>query len=317
MMAEGVTVLRNVDEQARPRHVIRGVTFIVAAMFVTSVQDVIFKFFSNDLTLGQIFALRGVLALPLLFALAWLAGLRGGVLADALKKWTLLRSLFMTLSFLAFYTALPFLSLSTVGAANFIAPIFVTLLTAYVIGEPVRLRGWIGVFMGFAGVIILLQPGTDAFSPMAILPLVGALFYALSHITTRTKCQSVPLPTMALSLNLVMLTAGLVVSGVVLIWQPGDDLVQAYPSVLGGWTAIGVSEWLVLGLLAVLAIVISSGIAGAYQIASPPIIATFEYSYLVFVALWDILFFETVPGVLTILGMVLIVSAGLMVIRRR
>lgn len=305
------------DELARPQRVIRGVSFIVAAMFVTSVQDVIFKFFSNELTLGQIFALRGLLALPLLIALAWIAGLRGGVLADALEKWTLLRSLFMTLCFLAFYTAIPFLSLSTVGAANFIAPIFVTLLTAYVVGESVGIRRWIGVFMGFAGVLVLLQPGTDAFSPMAILPLFGALFYALSHITTRTKCQSVPLPTMALTLNLVMLTAGLIVSGVVMIWQPGDDLVRAYPSVLGGWVAPSFTEWLVLGLLAVLAIVISSGIAGAYQIASPPIIATFEYSYLVFVALWDILFFDTTPSAMTLLGMVLIIGAGLKVIRRR
>ena len=80
------------DEQTRPQNTVRGISFIVGAMFVTSMQDVIFKFVSSDLTLGQIFALRGMMAMPLLFGLAWMAGIRGGVLADALKPWTLLRS---------------------------------------------------------------------------------------------------------------------------------------------------------------------------------------------------------------------------------
>lgn len=316
IISKGGTELGSNSAQARPQNTIKGVCFIVGAMFITSMQDVVFKFVSSELTLGQIFALRGVLAMPLLFGLAWLAGIRGGVLSEALRPWTLLRSSFMTLSFLAFYAALPFLSLSTVGAANFIAPIFVTLLTAHVIGEPVRFRGWIGVFLGFAGVVVLLQPGTDAFSPLAILPLVGAFFYALTHITTRTKCGLVPLPTMALSLNIAMMTAGLIVSGVIMLWQPDQSLVDTYPSMFGDWALPGLHEWMVLGLLAVLTIVISSGIAGAYQIASPPIVATFEYSYLVFVAIWDIVFFNTVPTIMTVTGMAMIICAGLLVIRR-
>ena len=63
-----------VSAQERPQHVVRGVTLIVAAMFVTSVQDVVFKIFSSTLPLGQIFALRAMLAIPLLLALARAAG---------------------------------------------------------------------------------------------------------------------------------------------------------------------------------------------------------------------------------------------------
>ena len=302
---------------ARPQRIARGVTFIVAAMFVTSVQDVVFKLFSSALSLGQIFALRGLLALPLLFALAWIQGVQGGVLATTLRTWLLLRSLFMTLMFLAFYAAIPFVNLSVLGAGTYTAPIFVTLLSAYVISEPVGLRGWIAVFIGFAGVIILLQPGTDAFSPWSVLPLLGAVFYALAHVITRTKCQSVPLPVMALSLQLVMLAAGLLVSGILLVWPPGEELIRAYPYLFGHWSPMGTYEWLVLGLLAVLAVVIALGIAGAYQAAPPPIVATFEYSYLVFVAIWDSVFFATSPSGTTLLGMLLIIGAGLMVLRRR
>lgn len=298
-------------------NVMRGVTLIIAAALTISVQDVIFKLFSGELTVWQIFALRGVLAVPMLLALTWTQGTHSGVMRAALGKWPLLRSLFITTTFLAFYAAIPFLSLSTVGAANYIAPIFVALLSAYVIGEAVSRRGWLGVLLGFAGVIVLLQPGTDAFSPWVMLPVIGAAFYALGHITTRARCQNIPLAAMALSLNLIMLLAGLIVSGFLFWLQPEGEVTKAYPYIFGTWSAVGAADWLVLGTLAGLAIVIGMMLAGAYQAAPPPIVATFEYSYLAFVALWDVLFFDMAPTISSTTGMLLIVAAGLLVLHRR
>ena len=170
--------------------------------------------------------------------------------------------------------------------------------------------------MGFVGVIVLLQPGSDAFSPWVFLPLCGAVFYALTHIITRTKCASTPLPIMAMSLNTVMLTAGALMSCVVLVWQPDETLVRAYPNVLGSWSPMGAKDWLILGVLSAFVIVITLLLTGAYQVAPPSTVATFEYCYLVFVAIWDLLFFATSPSVATVVGMGLIVSAGLMVLRR-
>jgi len=224
----------------------------------------------------------------------------------------MLRAIFITVTFLAFYSAIPFLSLSTVGAANYIAPVFVTLLSAYVIREAVGPLGWLGVLVGFAGVIVLLQPGSDAFSPWALLPVLGAAFYALAHITTRTKCQDVPLGAFALSQNLVMLFAGLIVSAVLIVLEPQSETANAYPYIFGLWSKVSLNDWLVLALLAVFTITISMLLAGAYQTAPPAIVSTFEYSYLVFVALWDILFFGNSPTAVTITGMILIVVAGLL-----
>ncbi len=313
----GETVLAIDSVEGRPQRVLRGVSLIVAAMFVTSVQDVVFKIFSDRLSLGQIFTLRALLAFPLLLALAWAQGLGRGGLADALRTWPLLRAFFMALMFLAFYAAIPFVNLSVLGAGTYTAPILVTLLSAYLIGEAVGRRGWIAVLVGFAGVVILLRPGTDAFSLWGLLPVIGAAFYAVAHVTTRWKCQSVPIAAMALSVNMVMLAAGLAVSGALWFWQPDDALVRSYPYLFSGWSPLGAREWLVLGVLALLTVVISAGIAGAYQAAPPPLVATFEYSYLVFVALWDSLFFAASPGGSTILGMLLIIAAGLLVLRRR
>ncbi len=299
-----------------PNNITRGVIMIIAAALTISIQDVVFKLFSSELTLWQIFALRGLVAIPLLMALLWARGIHRGVFVQALGLWPLLRALFITTTFLAFYAAIPFLSLSTVGAANYIAPIFVALLSAYAIREPVSPLGWLGVLLGFVGVVLLLRPGTDVFSLWSLLPIVGAAFYALAHITTRAKCQDTPLAAISLSQNIVMMLAGLFVT-MLLIWvKPQGQLFNAYPYIFGAWSDVALTDTLVLLVLAGFTILISILLAAAYQTAPPAVISTFEYSYLVFVAIWDIVFFGIVPTYSSTIGMVLIVVAGLMVVRR-
>ncbi len=287
---------------------------VIAATFVISLQDVTFKAFGATMTLWQIFALRGVLAIPLFLA----ARPRrfGYLLAQALQPWVFLRGGFMTLSFLAFYTAMPFLSLSTLGAANYMAPIFVALLSAFVIGEPVTRRGWLAVFIGFTGVLVLLRPGTDAFSAWALLPLLGAMFYAMGHILTRTICRGVPVSAMALAVILATMLAGFVGSVILYLAPPDAALTESYPYLLGNWSPLGRAEWAILLALAVLTVLASLLLAGAYKSAPPSTAATFEYSYLVFVVLWDLLIFASPPGPATLLGMAMIIGAGLLVLGR-
>jgi len=307
----------NSPAQSRPQNIRVGVLLILAAALTISIQDVVFKLFSSELTLWQIFSLRGVFAVLILLVIARLKGELKTVVCAAGTKWPVLRSIFITVTFLAFYASIPFLSLSTVGAANYISPIFVTLLSAYVIRESVGVMGWFGVLLGFTGVVILLQPSTDAFSLWAVLPVVGAAFYALAHITTRTKCQGVPLTAMALSLNGVMLLIGLLVSAGLVILTPQGEVAKAYPYIFSVWAGVDSQDWLVLALLAGFAIVIGMLLAGAYQVAPPSIVSTFEYSYLVFVVVWDILFFGLAPTATSVTGMILIVVAGLLVLHRR
>ncbi|MEL6314440.1 MAG: DMT family transporter [Pseudomonadota bacterium] len=300
-----------------PQNIIGGVLLIVVTALTISLQDLVFKLFSGELTLWQIFALRGMMAVPLLILLGSLRqGLRP-VLSLAYGFWPLMRGLCLTMTFLAFYAAIPFLSLSTVGAANYIAPVFVATLSAYVIKEPVSRLGWIGVVLGFAGVVVLLQPGTDAFSAFALLPVCGAAFYALGHIITRTRCQAVPTEALALSLNSLMCLAGVVASFALFVVVPIGLLAESSPYIFGQWSEVAGSDWLVLILLTGFAVAIGMMLAGAYKIAPPATVATFEYSYLIFVAAWDIVFFDTAPTALSLTGMAMIVGAGLLVMRGR
>ena len=299
---------------------VRGVSFgiflIVATALTISVQDLVFKLFSSDLTLWQIFALRGLIAIAALLFIGAVRGQFRSVFSATFLIWPLSRSLCLTTTFLAFYAAIPFLSLSTLGAANYVAPIFVALLSAFVIGERVGRLGWIGIFLGFAGVVTLLQPGTDAFSVFALLPVIGAAFYAMGHIITRVRCQNVPVAALALSLNVVMCVAGLLISLALVVGNAPSELVASTPYIFGGWARVTFIDWLVLALLAGFTVSIGMMLAAAYQAAPPATIATFEYSYLVFVALWDILFFGLSPTFLSLSGMTMIVAAGLLVMRR-
>lgn len=217
------------------QHLALGIVLIVATALVISLQDVAFKLFSGHLTLWQIFALRGLFTIPALVVIALLRRQRKTSLVATCTLWPVLRGICLTMTFVAFYAAIPFLNLSTVGAANYMAPIFVALLSAYVIGEPVSRQGWIGVCLGFVGVVVLLQPGTDVFSAFALLPLFGAGFYACGHVITRTKCQNVPAGVLALSLNTVMCLAGFLISALLFLWAPVGGVAEAYPYIFGGW----------------------------------------------------------------------------------
>ena len=147
--------------------------------------------------------------------------------------------------------------------------------------------------------------------------MAGALFYAVALVTTRSRCQGLSLLGMALALQLMMLLAGIIASLIPLISDTETQLAISYPYLFAGWSPIDASGWAILGLLAVFTILIGMGVAGAYQATTPPTVATFEYSYLIFAAAWDALLFNSPPGIRAVGGMALIVVAGLLVLRRQ
>jgi len=302
---------------ARPMNIALGITLIIAAAFLISVQDVIVKGFDGVLPLWQLFALRGLFTAPLLILFAWTTIRSGPLLAHALNPWALLRGACIAFGLFGFYAALPFISLATAGAGIYLAPIFMTLFSARLLGEPVGPRGWFGVILGFVGVLVLLKPGSDSFSPWAILPVIGAIFYALGHTLTRLKCQHISTPSLAFSYNLNMTCGSLAVAGGLLLFPPSADLAQALPFVFGAWQMPDLPLWGALFAMGVIFATIAVLLSAAYKIAPPPTVGTFEYSYLIFAVIWDVTVFGLVPSATTLLGILLIVGAGLLVIRSK
>jgi drug/metabolite transporter (DMT)-like permease len=300
----------------RPEKIALGVSTIVATTVAMSFADALVKYVSSDFTVWQIYVLRSVLAIPLIVAIARLRPHPRRILPVS-AEWAFLRSLLLMLMWIAFYAALSVLSLPVVAAAYYTAPLFITLFSALIVGEPVGLQRWIAILIGFMGVLVILRPGTAAFSWLTLLPILSAIFYALAAIVTRTRCIDERPLALSLALNLSFLLAGAVASTAIALWTPSASVVDANPFLFGYWSAMGIREWQIIGMLAVLIVAVSAGVAKAYQCAPPAIIATFDNSYLVFAAFWSFAIFSDMPDAATIVGMILIAGAGLLVISQR
>jgi len=298
---------------ARPDRVGLGVATMVATALAMSFGDALVKLVSADFTVWQIYVARSAIAIPLI-ALVLLPGRRWTELLPRALGWAIVRSLLLMAMWVAFYIALPLLSLSVVAAAYYTGPLFITLFSALLIGERVGLRRWGAIALGLAGVLVVLQPGSDAYDPLAPVPVVSAVFYALAAIVTRAKLADENPFALSLVLNVTFLVFGLMATAGLALWQPDAGGDAAYRFMLGTWSAMGPRQWAIMALLAVLIVAISSGVAKAYQCAPPAIIAAFDYTYLVFAALWSLALFAEPPTGATIVGMILIAGAGLIAI---
>ncbi len=291
-----------------------GAAMIVIAVFLMSLQDAIIKFSSTELTLWQVFVLRSALAIPVLAALSMSSG-RVGRLIPIHPGWAALRSVALVLMYVSIYAAVPVLSLAVVAAAFYTGPLFITLLSVLIGGESVGPRRWFAVSLGFLGVLVILQPGTDSFTALALLPVLSGFFYAVAAILTRTRCAQESPMSLALMLNVALLLAGLFATGAIGLYGPVAEKAAAYPFLLGPWTDLDASGLLLIGVLTLLIVAIGVTLAQAYQAASPVVVATFDYSYLVFAALWSLIIFAEPPTGTTLAGMAMIAGAGMIALK--
>ena len=300
---------------ARPTRTRAAVGFVMAATFVMAFQDAIVKFVSADLPLWQIFTLRSLIAIALLTALLFL-GIGGQGLRPRAPGWVLLRGALLVAMYVAFYAALPFVELSVVAAAYYTGPLFIALFAALLIGERLTRRQGLGILLGFAGVLVILQPGGEGFSAAMLIPIASAVFYALAMVLTRGRCVGETAISLSIALNLCFIACGLAMTGLLLLANLPPAAAQRYPFLLGAWVPMGAWEWGVLGLLALLNVWIHLMLARAYQTGVAPVVASFDYSYLVFAVLWGYLLLAELPTLATLVGMAMIAAAGLLSILR-
>lgn len=292
-----------------------AVSAIVFAVFTLSLGDALIKHISVNFTLWQIFVLRSFLAIPVLIAIKTAHAQAFSLLPRQLG-WTALRSLMLTIMWLAYYAALPHLSFSVAAAVYYTLPIFIVLFAGLFLGDRVGKKSWIAVTIGFCGMLMMLRPQADDFNPYALLPLASAVLYALAMIITRSKCRNEEPLALSFALNVSFIATGLVASLAIWLWNPSDGVVQTYPQLLGQWTVMGQGEWLAMALLAAAVIIGSVFSAYAYQSGPSSIVGTFDFAYLAFAVVWGMLFFGEFPDAIAIAGMVLIASAGIITVRR-
>ena len=99
------------------------------------------------------------------------------------------RALCLVGSLVCLFSSLRVLPLAEATIISFTAPLFVVALAGPMLGEPVGWRRWAAVLAGLVGAMLVIRPGSDLFQWAALLPLVGAVFFALFSLITRWRVR--------------------------------------------------------------------------------------------------------------------------------
>lgn len=290
-----------------------GAGLITGSVFLVATSDALIKLGSAQFTVWQLYVIRSTIAIALLLLWLCLSQRSSTGLQLTWDRWTLLRSAALTLMWIAFYAALPHVSLSLAALALYTAPLFIALLSAKVLREQVNPRRWMAIALGFLGVLLILRPTAEHFSAMSLLPVLAALLYAVAAVVTRTRCASHCALSLALNLNLCLCLVGALVLLGHRLQSPSSEPVHE-GFLAPHWVSLGPAQWGLLSVLAVLMVLMSVGVAKAYQLGPSTIVGTFDYSYLLFAMFWGFALFNEVPDAIMIVGMGLIAASGVWVL---
>jgi drug/metabolite transporter (DMT)-like permease len=203
----------------------------------------------------------------------------------------LIRSAFLFGATLSFFTSLKYLPFASATAIFEIAPIFITAAGFFILGEKVGLRRWIGVFTGLIGAMIIIRPGSEVFSFVALLPALAAFCFSGYAISTRFLGSDESPWTSFLYTALIGCVASCFM--VPAVWE-APTFPDAGRMVSMGVVG-GIGHYFIIR---------------AFTITEASFLAPFGYITLLFNALWGYLYFFEVPDRPTILGAAIIVGAG-------
>ncbi|QIG51383.1 DMT family transporter [Nordella sp. HKS 07] len=292
-----------------------GIASLCAGILIISTQDAIIKAVSGDYAVTQAVATRSIVALPILLLFVhWDGGMRQ-ILSP--RFWALtFRGLILLVAYTSYYLAFPALPLAEAIVLFFTAPFLVTFLAAPILGEKVELKAIIALVVGFAGVLVIMNPGFGFFEPAALFSLLSAITYALAMLFARKLGVSEPASVMAFYQNWVYLAgAGLMA----LVFHLAGITTAEHPSIaflVRPWSwpdSLSLAMMAACGGIAAISMVL---LTQAYRMADASLVTVFEYTGMIWAPLWGFLFFAEVPAASTLLGMLLILAAGLIVLVR-
>jgi drug/metabolite transporter (DMT)-like permease len=234
-----------------------------------------------------------------LIASALLFPMRGAALVRTRHlRWHLVRGLmFCAMTGINFW-ALQYLQLTVTASIFFTVPILIALVSAPLLGEKLDARRWIAILLGFAGVLVIVRPGSAAFHPAMLLSLGNALLYAAFNLMTR-KLAAYDSPE-----TIQFLPA--VVASVLLA-----------PFALAAWESPqGWFEWLLLCLMGVFGGTGHYLLAVAHRYAPASTLAPFLYQQILYMALFGYLVFGSVPDAAVWIGAAIVIASGLYLFAR-
>ncbi len=275
-------------------HNLRAALLMVLAMAAFACEDALLKGLSGRIPTGQLLAVIGFAGMAV-FGL-WIAFSAEGLrLRNLLRPQVALRNLCEGVCAITFVTALATGDLSIASAILQAQPLLMTLGAALFLGEQVGWRRWMSIAAGFAGVLLIVKPGTAAFEFSSVLAIIAVMTLAVRDLVTRRLPPEV---------GSGLLSAGafgsMGIAGLILMTIGGQQPIT--PS--AGQGAL-MAATLCFGLLGYITMVIAT------RIAEIAVIAPFRYSRLLFAMFLAVIVFGERPDAATLLGAGLIAGAGI------
>ena len=274
-----------------------GIALVSLTYFLFTLLDGSAKWLVGSVPVIVVVWLRFVT--HVLIAGAVLLPLRGlALLRTRHPRWHLARALMFTAMTGMNFWALQYLQLAVTSAIFFAVPIVIALLAAPMLGERLDAGRWMAIVAGFAGVLVIVRPGSSEFHPAMLLSVANAFVYALFNLMTRRLAAYDSPETIQYlpALGAAVLLAPFAIAG----WQSP-----------AGWL-----EWSVACLLGALGGLGHYFLALAHRYAPATVLAPFLYQQVVYMTLFGYVVFGDVPGAGVWIGAAVVIASGLYLFAR-
>ncbi|MCP5037990.1 MAG: DMT family transporter [Rhodobacteraceae bacterium] len=271
---------------------------MVATTFVFAVQDGVSRHLAGEYNVLMVVMIRYWFFA--LFVIAIAARKPGGVRAVAATTQPLLqvfRGVLLAGEICVTIAAFVMLGLIETHAIFISYPLIIAALSGPVLGEQVGWRRWGAIFVGFVGVLIILQPGIRVFSPYALVALGAAFLFALYGLLTRYAARKDSATTSFFWTGI----AGAVVMTAIGMWF---------------WQPMTGPDWIWMAALCLTGVLGHWLLIKCYEVAEASVVQPFAYLQLVFVSVLGVLVFRESIGVNVVVGAGVVVAAGLFTLWR-
>ena len=273
---------------------IRGAAFMVFSMLCFAIEDAMIKLLAAAMPVGQILSLICLGGLMLFLCWTTFKGERLWQ-PEYLNPRVVMRSLCDVAGAMMFVTALSIIPLTTASAVIQATPLVVAMGAAVFLGQGIGWRRWIAIILGFVGVLIIIRPGTEGFTPATLLTVGGMLGLAARDLFTRALDVSLS------GTQLAIHTFALVVpAGFILMFAQGQSL-----------TIPDERDTLILLAAIIVSMIAYLAIVAATRGGNAGIISSFRYSRMVFALIIGYLIFAEVPDAPTVIGASIIIASGI------
>ncbi len=274
---------------------IKGAALLMAAALFFSFMVALIKLLGQNHHITQILLIRQVIMSAIVAPMIWKNF--PGALKSAHPYLQLVRIAFALVAMLLGFTAVVHLKLADATAIGFAKSFFVTIFAVLILEESVGMRRWAAVAVGFIGVMIMLRPGTDAFSIYGLYAIIASacagFVMVIIRLMSRKDEPLTILTWQAIGVGLAMLIPG--------IWY---------------WTAPTPFEWMLFVLMGVISYVAQMFNIHAYKWGEASVLASLDYVRLLYATVLGYFLFANLPGNQTWLGAAVIIAASIYTIRR-